>query len=98
MRIRGDHTTTFIFADQKKPLDALNEAIKAGGNPIGFMGYDCHNGLLTVQTRPTAEVCEDQETETFVQDYLNRLSKNFGKELKSRYPGATRDLRLPGEE
>ncbi len=93
-----EHTTTFIFANQAEPLKALNAAIEAGGYPIGFMGWDMNNGLLTVQVRPIAEVCEDPETGRFVQDHMKRLCASFKAELESNYPGVTSDLKFPGEE
>ena len=93
-----EHTTTFIFANQTKPLEALDAAIEAGGNPIGFMGWDMHNGLLTVHTRPIAEVCEDPETASFVKDYLDRLCASFKHELQSKYPGVTSDVEFLAEE
>ncbi|MGA8617009.1 MAG: hypothetical protein WB660_00600 [Candidatus Sulfotelmatobacter sp.] len=73
--------TTFIFANDPARLEELNEAAKAGGEPIGFIGFDLHNGMLTLQSRPLAEHADEQ----WVNGYLHALTGNFSKILKENY-------------
>jgi hypothetical protein len=79
-----EKTRTFIFADKPDRLQQLNDAVSAGGEPIGFLGIDFHNRILSVQTR----TLEEYETEEWAAKYLSALTDEFKSLLKQRYPVA----------
>ena len=83
-----ESTTIFIFATEADKLDKLNLTVKAGGEPVGLLGVDMHNGLLSIQQRPLQEYAKEE----WVRPYLQALTSNLREKLKERYPGAVMEL------
>lgn len=81
-------TTIFIFATEADKLDKLNLAVKAGGEPVGLLGIDMHNGLLSIQQRPLQEYAEEE----WVKPYLHAQAANLREKLKEQYPSAVMEL------
>jgi hypothetical protein len=80
-----DKTTTFIFADDPKRLGKLNEAVEAGGQPVGMLAFNLEDGghRLQLFSRPIAECTEMP----MVQNYLNSLTQTLREIIKHKYPG-----------
>jgi hypothetical protein len=91
LAIGFDSTTTFIFATEDGKLDKLNGAVEAGGEPVGFLGIDIHNGLLSIQQHPLREYAEEE----WVEQYLYTLASTLREKLKEQYPSAINELTFP---
>jgi len=91
LAIGFESTTIFIFATEADKLDKLNRAVEAGGEPVGLLGIDMHNGLLSIHQRPLQEYAEEE----WVQTYLYTLASNLREKLKGQYPGAINELTFP---
>ena len=69
-----EHTTLFVFSGIDDNLKKLNEMIRNGGEPIGFIAYRCDgNGQLTIACRPLEEYAD----EPWAQQYLEGLTHTF---------------------
>jgi hypothetical protein len=67
-----ENDSVFIFGDDADKLEKLNAAIKAGGEPVGFIGIVKDDEACTIYARTLAEYAGDQE----VSLYLNQLCEN----------------------
>jgi hypothetical protein len=64
-----EQTTIFVRADDPNRLKALNEAVLAGGEPVGFIGLNVGNGHALFSRRTLKEFV----TEEWADRYLRAL-------------------------
>jgi hypothetical protein len=76
-----ESTTIFVFSSDHNRQQKLDDAVVQGGEPIGFIGYDFHNKLLSVQTRAVDEHADEE----WVGGYLNALTETFRTLLKQSH-------------
>ena len=72
-----------VSADDSDQLDKLNELVGAGGEPIGFIGFEKEAtrgpaALMTVKTRPVDEYKGDAQ----IKAALDKLAGHMGKHLE----------------
>jgi hypothetical protein len=79
--------TILVFSSDPNRQQKLDDAVIQGGEPIGFLGYDVDNKLLSVQTRAVAEHADEQ----WVWGYLNALTATFRTLLKQNHKVAELD-------
>ena len=78
-----ESTTVFVFANDPNRLEKLNDAIRAGGEPVGLLAFNLFEGQLAVHSRPLAEYAE----ETWAPKYLHNLCDTFGKLVLQNHGG-----------
>jgi len=78
-----ESTTIFVFSHEPDRLQALNDAIRAGGEPIGFLAYEQppEQHEVHVKTRVLAEYAE----EPWATGYLRKLAENTALLAEARY-------------
>ena len=83
-------STIYVWGNDANRHRMLDEAVHSGGKPVGMIGYDMHNGLLSVHIRPL----EEYAGEDWVAEYLEQASRQFSSiDLENR-PSAGNQGRL----
>ena len=72
-----EDTTVFVWGHDLRRQSTLDEAVKVGGKPVGMIGCDTHNGLVTVQARTLEEYAEKE----WAADYLVGLTDKFRRSI-----------------
>jgi DNA helicase HerA-like ATPase len=88
-----ENTTTYVFSTDENRLDALNDLVRNGGEPIGLFGIDLSHGLLNVHHRTLDEYADA----SWAERYLEALLAGFREQLQQTYPDAVKELRFPEE-
>jgi hypothetical protein len=65
--------TEFVWNDDDKPLEKLNDLVEQGGEPVGMIGFTLEKGKGKFHVRPLAEYAG----EDWVKDYLLALVSQF---------------------
>jgi hypothetical protein len=78
------HTSSFVFATDVNKLEKLNEFIKQGGEPFGFICIT-QNGTGTGKVHVRA-VAEYNKAEA-IHQYLTTLAMTFGAQLEATGEG-----------
>jgi hypothetical protein len=74
-----DHTSVFVRPTDPDRLRCLNEAISAGGHPVGLIVADRVDKQVKVTGRIYPEHANVKEQ---AKDYMERLMSNVAKELE----------------
>jgi hypothetical protein len=77
-----ESSTIYIWGHDPNRQRALDEAVDAGGEPIGVLGCDMRDGLLSVQVR----ALEEHAHEDSVAEYLHKLADDFHQSLLKTRP------------
>ncbi|MGC1647228.1 MAG: hypothetical protein WA741_15535 [Candidatus Sulfotelmatobacter sp.] len=88
-----DDAAIFVFANDPARVGKLHDALTAGGTPIGIIGFDLHDGVLSLHNR-AVEVDDDFDDAQLQRDlqeqYLDALAGTFRDSLKAAYPDAAK--------
>jgi hypothetical protein len=80
-----DHTTVFVRADDPNRLNALNDAVSAGGKPVGLIGLMIGGGHASFSRRALREYAEEE----WAISYLDNLIGQAAEELHQAIDGKT---------
>jgi hypothetical protein len=79
-----ENSTVFITASDANRLSLLQEAIDAGGQPIGMMAIDKSQGSLKILHTIYPENEEDAE---WIEKYLENLDVSVARSFVDKYGG-----------
>jgi hypothetical protein len=80
-----EHATIFIRADDPNRLNALNDAVSAGGEPVGLICLKVGDGHASFSRRALQEYAEEE----WVVHYLDNLIGKAAEELNQAIDGRT---------
>jgi hypothetical protein len=80
-----EHTTVFVRADDPNRLNALNDAVSAGGEPVGLIGLRVGDGHALFSRRALREYAEEE----WAISYLDNLIGKAAEELHQAIDGKT---------
>lgn len=83
-----ENTTIMVLSNDPDRQQKLDDAVRNGGEPMGLIGLDNHNQMISVQTRAVAEHAEEEG----VEGYLKGLVDNFRKSLLEETGGESIEL------
>lgn len=65
-----ESSTIYVWADDSNPLASLNEAMKAGGTPVGIVRWSRKDGRVLIEGGPLQEFKDDEHIRSYLKDLL----------------------------
>jgi hypothetical protein len=70
-----EHTTIFVRADDPNRLNALNDAVSAGGEPVGLIGVSIADGRASFSRRALQEYAHEEWTIYYLNELIAKAAE-----------------------
>jgi hypothetical protein len=82
-----EHTTIFVRADDPNRLNTLNDAVSAGGEPVGFIGVRIEDGRASFSRRALQEYAHEDWTIHYLDDLIGKAAETLHQAIYDKANG-----------
>jgi hypothetical protein len=82
-----EHATIFVRADDPNRLKALNDAVSAGGKPVGLIGLMIGGGHASFSRRALQEYAEEEWATRYLDNLVGKAAEMLHQAIDGKTNG-----------